>query len=182
MTADLEAAIREPLARGELHAAASSAVRGYGPEVLGYLRALLPASDADDAFSIWCEFLWKQLPQYRGEAAFRTWAYHLAWGAARRVLEDAHRRRARPLASSQLEALAQEVRSTTAVHLRQDTADRFARIRGRLTPDEQTLLVLRIDRDLPWADVATVMEQPEAALRKRLERLKDKIRRLAAER
>ena len=44
---------------------------------------------------------------------------------------------------------------------------------------ERTLLVLRIDRDLPWAEIAEIMDSREPALRKRFERLKEKIRKLA---
>ena len=52
-------------------------------------------------------------------------------------------------------------------------------------PDDQTLLILRIDRALPWIDIARVMtdepDEPDlsrhaAALRKRFERLKQRIR------
>jgi RNA polymerase sigma-70 factor (ECF subfamily) len=61
-----------------------------------------------------------------------------------------------------------------------------ARLRARLDAIEQTLLVLRVDQRLSWEEIADVLAGPgpgesltPAALRKRYERLKDKLRRLA---
>lgn len=175
----VEEAVSTQLVAGDLRAAATTTVRAYGPQLLGYLRTTLPEDAADDAFSLFCELLWKHLPGFRREAAILTWCYHLAWSAARRVLSDPHARRAQRLDTSGMEAIALEVRSSTAPHLKQSTADQLARIRAQLDFDEQTLLVLRIDRDLAWDEIATVMSVDAAALRKRFERLKAKIRILA---
>jgi RNA polymerase sigma-70 factor (ECF subfamily) len=172
--------IRDCLARGDRHGAASLAVRGYGPSILGYLRSVVrDETAAADAFSQFCEFLWKQLHQYRGEAAFSTWLYHLAWGAVRRQLEDPYQRRGRRLETSELHALAQQVLSSTTRILDEAEA-RLEALRAQLTPEEQTLLILRVDRDLAWRDIAVVLGGSEPALRKRYERLKEKVRRLAA--
>ncbi len=84
----LERRIGEQLDLADLEAAATVAVRGYGPQILGYLRAALGPERADDGFSIFCEGLWKALPGFRREAAFVTWAYQLAWGAVQRVVAD----------------------------------------------------------------------------------------------
>jgi RNA polymerase sigma-70 factor (ECF subfamily) len=180
----LEGRVLDHLGAARLAEAASETVRGYGPQILGWMRASLPAADADDAFGIFCESLWKQLPGFRRDSSILTWAYHLAVGAARRVMADPHRRRGQHLASAEMEALAQEVRTTTAIHLRRETSEALARLRAHLDFEEQTLLVLRIDRDLPWTDIATILGEQgrpvaEAALRKRFERLKAKIRDLA---
>jgi RNA polymerase sigma-70 factor (ECF subfamily) len=62
--------------------------------------------------------------------------------------------------------------------------DRLRRLRQALDPEERTLLVLRLDRELPWEEVALVLSgdgaplEP-AALRKRFERLKGKLARMA---
>ena len=53
------------------------------------------------------------------------------------------------------------------------------KLREELTADEQTLLILRVDRGLSWGDVADVMEIESAVVRKRFERIKDKLRELA---
>jgi RNA polymerase sigma-70 factor (ECF subfamily) len=60
------------------------------------------------------------------------------------------------------------------------------KLRESLDHEEQTLLILRVDKGMPWEDVAEVMRadgEPAtpAALRKRFERLKEKLGRLARE-
>ena len=60
------------------------------------------------------------------------------------------------------------------------------RVRDQLDDLERALLVLRIDRGLFWIEIAEVLAEDgaavgEAALRKRFERLKTKLRQLLAE-
>jgi RNA polymerase sigma-70 factor (ECF subfamily) len=176
---DLEVRIRACLDGGDRHGAATLAVRGYGPRILGYQRAVLhDDAAAADAFYQFCEYLWRQLGQYRGDSSFLTWLYHLAWGAVRRHLEDPYQRRGRRLGTSEMNGIAEEVLSSaTRVHSEVEAS--LQRLRRQLTPEEQTLLILRVDRDLAWRDVASVLGGSEAALRKRFERLKEKVRRLA---
>lgn len=181
----LEVAIAERRVAGDLTGAATVGIRSYGPEILGYLSAVLNNdADAADAFSAFCEDLWRGIASFRGEASFKTWAYKLAWHAALRQHRDPYRRRGRALATSEAEAIAAEVREVTAPYLKTDAKSEVARIRATLTPEEQTLLVLRIDRGLSWSEIAVVFEgeSTEAALRKRFERLKEKVRREAVAR
>jgi RNA polymerase sigma-70 factor (ECF subfamily) len=182
----LERRIRALLERQDLSGAATEAVRGYGPAVLGYLRAVAPAdADADEAFSQFCELLWKGIGTFQDKSSFSTWAHAVAWSALRRQLEDPFRKRAQRLETSDAHRLAAEIRSTTAPHLRPQAQDAIARLRADLTPEERALLVLRVDRQLKWAEVAQVLSEggapaQPAALRKRFERLTEKVRGLAA--
>jgi RNA polymerase sigma-70 factor (ECF subfamily) len=177
----LEERIRRALEAGDRAAAATAAVRGYGPHIIGYLRAVLrEPDDAADAFGTFCELLWRNLESYRGEAAFGTWAYQVAWSAVRRQLDDAYRRRRRRLETTEISKLAQDVYSSISWE-RSAATDRLAALRAALDPEEQTLLFLRIDQNLPWTDVARILEAREPALRKRFERLVARIRKLATE-
>jgi len=63
-------------------------------------------------------------------------------------------------------------------------SDQLEELRRELSPEEQNLLALRIDQQLSWEEVATVLpsagEPPSVAmLRKRFERLKERIARMA---
>jgi RNA polymerase sigma-70 factor, ECF subfamily len=184
VTEALEPAIRA--ACGNPETAVTLAIRGYGPELLGYLNAMLrdPAA-ADDVFSGVCEKLWRGLPAFGWESSFRTWAYTVTRNACVSFLRGARKSPSSP-GNASLDAIVAEVRTKTATFLRTDTKDRLAEVRDTLEPDDQTLLILRIDRKLPWRDIARVFE-PEpatdaaldrraAALRKRLERLKVELR------
>ncbi|MEO1272917.1 MAG: sigma factor, partial [Myxococcota bacterium] len=54
-------------------------MRGYGPEILGYLVAVTRDEEqAWDAFSIFSENLWKTMGTFQRRSTFRTWSYMLA--------------------------------------------------------------------------------------------------------
>ena len=184
---ELERTISGHLAAGALAAAASAALRGLGPQVLGYLVATLRDDDvANDVFGHFCEELWKSIGTFRGESSFKTWAYKLVMHAVGRHRRDPFRKRALPIADDQLSAVVMDVRSQTPRFQRTEIKDRIAQLRQSLEPEEQTLLFLRVDQELPWSDVAAIVsaqgEPTDAAtLRKRFERLKDRLRKLATD-
>lgn len=181
----LEKVIADHLAAGDFEAAATAALKGLGPQILGYLAARLRDDDAaSEVFGQFCEELWKSIATFRGESSFKTWAYRLVERSISRFFRDGFRRRGQPLGSDEVSAIAEQVRSQTPAFQRTEVKDRFADLRASLDPDEQTLLFLRVDQDLSWNDVAAVIaEQGEpvdvAALRKRFERAKLKLRKLA---
>ena len=95
---------------------------------------------------------------------------------------DTKRYRAEALGSTLASKLAADVRTETAAHLRSEVRTAMQKLREELSLDEQTLLILRIDRQLEWDDVARAMAVDAATLRKRFERVKEKLRVLAKER
>ena len=181
---ELETRVAALLDRADPSAAVIETIRGYGPEVLGYLFATLRAETAaEEVFAQWSEDLWKSIALYRRECSMRTWCYKLAWEATKKHLRDPYVRRGTPL-TGEWSALAVEVRERTAPFLRSTMKDRLVRLRERLRPVDQTLLTLRVDRGLSWTEIADVMSTPrrpiaEATLRKRWERLKLSLRKLA---
>ncbi len=182
----LEREIRAHCEAGDLHAAATRAVQGYGAEVLGYLYVLArDESEAAEAFSMFNEDLWRGLPRFRWECRLRTWAYTLARRALLRFRRDPHRRPGRFVAGTA--DIAERLKSSTLPHLRSSVQDRLAEIRKTLDLEDRMQLVLRVDRELDWIDVARVMSddddvsEPELSrlatkLRKRFQRLKQRIR------
>jgi RNA polymerase sigma-70 factor (ECF subfamily) len=185
--ADPEVQVLSLLDSGDVKGAATEAIRGYGPQVLGYLTAVLKdADDARDVFSQFAEDLWRGLPGFRRECSLRAWAFKLAWHAASRFARDPYRRRHRPILTTEASKIAASVRSTMSTYAPGGRADRLLKLREALDPEEQTLLILRVDKGLSWEDVAQVLSTEgtpvaAAALRKRFERLKDKLARLAKE-
>lgn len=179
-----EVQVRQLLAAGDLRGAATEAIRGLGPRILGYLRAVLrDEADAADAFSQFAENLWKGLASFRGESSFVAWAYKLAWNAAMNLRDQAWHRRGRRLATGEASRIAEEVRTRSAIRVERQRRG-LEKLREALSAEEQTLLVLRIDQELSWEDIAEVLSsegQPvdAAALRKRFERLKERLGRMA---
>jgi len=92
---------------------------------------------------------------------FRTWLYTLTRHAAVRFERSPANQAARRQPLSRLPDPVHQERSRTRPYLRTDLKDRFAALRATLTPDEQSLLVLRVDRDLSWEEVARVLHDGE---------------------
>jgi len=183
----LDEEVRALRDRGEAEAAATRAIKALGPEILGYLGALLhDAGEASEVFSQFAEDLWRGLPAFRFESSLRTWAYKLARHAALRHRRDPFRRRGERLETTQASVVAGSVMASTVIR-HEWRAQQLARLRRALAEDEQTLLILRVDRGLSWSEVAEVLagedgaRPEEAALRKRFERLKEKLARAARE-
>ena len=150
----------------------------------------LPASDGRrEVFAQLCENLWRGLPRFRWESSIRTWLYTLARHAAHAFRRDPHRRRRVGMSEHpEIAEIEAHVRTTTVTYLRSEVKDRVTRLRESLDPDEQMLLILRIDRQMAWTDIARILggetleaeSRQAATLRKRFERLKERLRSLAA--
>jgi RNA polymerase sigma-70 factor (ECF subfamily) len=180
---DLDRRIAELLAAGGHRQAATEAIRGHGPALLRYLRGLLgDEGEAAEAFASFAERLWKGIGDFRGESTIRTWAFRLAWSAAADLRKEAWRTRVRRLETNEADAVPadQGTRSwLRAERLRLSLAE----LRATLTLEEQSLLQLRIDQGLSWAECAEVLaaeggEVRAEALMKRFERIKAKLGRL----
>jgi RNA polymerase sigma-70 factor (ECF subfamily) len=189
---ELEEQMRSLRAAGDLAGVAEKAVQGYGPEVLGFLVTLLrDEDDASEVFSQACEDLWAGLARFEGRSSLRTWFYTLARHAASRLRRSPQRRPGRRVALTEISEVAEQVRSLTLPHLRTEVKDRFAAIRDALSEDDRALLVLRVDRDMSWRDIAAVFSPDDgsqeeltrvtARLRKRFQLVKDDIRERARE-
>lgn len=182
----LEARVERLLAADDTAAAATLVIETLGPELLGYLWVAAESwGDADELFSRVCERIWRGLPKFRFESSLRTWAFVIARHRVRTGLERARKRKPDlPITEvQQLVDLVAQVHSTTQLHMRSDSKQRLERLRQALDPDDRTLLVLRVDREMAWRDIAEVMADGEqdldrtaARLRKRFERVKQRLR------
>jgi len=160
----------------------------YGSEITGLLVALArDDAQAADAYSLFCERVWRALPRFRFESSVRTWAYVIA----RRALGDVHRalHKGPPMVAASPSALPDvidQARSSTRPHLRTTNKRELQRLRDLLEPDDQMLLVLRLDRGMNWSEIARVLSDDDgldaeqlgrhaAALRKRFSRVKTRL-------
>jgi RNA polymerase sigma-70 factor, ECF subfamily len=181
--ATLEERVQALLDSGGHADAATEAIRALGPAVLRYVRSLLrDEADAHDAFSYWAESVWSGLPGFRAESSLRTWSLRLAYHAALAVLDHAWRRRVRPFATGEASRLAATLRTASAVRVERQR-QRLDAVIAKLTPEQQTLLSLRVDQGFSWEEIASVLSKDTRrvdakTLAKRYERLKV---RLAAE-
>lgn len=182
----LDAAVAAWCTRGDVGEAVSAILRELGPGLGGYLAAIL--RNDDDAHDVLAEVavqLLTALPRFRGDSTVKTWTYRIAWRTAMRHRHHPQRRRITALRSSLVGQVAAEVRRSTAAYRRTASRHWLERIRAELAPADQSLLTLRLDRGMSWTEVAQVMGGGDAAsdvaaLRKRYERIKDRLRKAAA--
>jgi RNA polymerase sigma-70 factor, ECF subfamily len=172
----------------DLDRAVDDALRLHGREIIGWLCSLFPnEADAYDAFSHFSEQLWRSLKTFDNRCSLRTWCYMLARQSASHVRAQAQRRLEEPL--SKMSSIAEALWKSTS-NQRERQQQVFDDLRNALDDDDQTLLVLRVDRNLAWRDIAIVMlgehaseddiERKAIALRKQFERVKEHLRSLAS--
>ena len=189
---NLEDRIRTLMTGGDLRGAATATIEGYGPEIFGYLLAVLrDEADASDAYGQTCEDMWRGLAGFEGRSTVRTWLYTLANHARARLQRSPHRKRDRRVGLSEMTEVVEGVRARTMKYLRTSVKDRFAAIRASLDEDDRALLVMRVDREMSWRDIARTLsidadseqalEREAAKLRQRFQAVKRKIHALASE-
>jgi RNA polymerase sigma-70 factor, ECF subfamily len=190
---ELEASVRETLNRQDERAACALAIEGFGPEIYGFMLTMSRTDDlAQESFSRFCEDVVRGIRDFKWNSSLRTWLYTLARHACHRTRRNVVRGRLQlnDPSFAQLEA---QVRSQTAPFLRTEAKDAIRDLRAELTDDERELLVLRVDRDLSWVEIAQVyldadvadgqrVAREAAACRKRFERAKQRLRELAVRR
>jgi RNA polymerase sigma-70 factor, ECF subfamily len=189
----MDDAVREACDRGDYRAAATLVFKEFGPSILSFLGARMRSETAtQDVFSMFAEDLWRGLPRFDFRCSMRTWLYLLARNAANRYAVTPHNRAARHVpAEPFVEGLVAHARTTTQVHFQTEIKNQVRALRERLNQDDQTLLILHVDRGLPFRELAQVMRgdllegaeltRETAKLRKRFERVKNELRELARE-
>ena len=191
----IETLIRAAWDADDLERAAALTIEHYGPELLGFLINLTrDAQLANELFGQFCENFWRTWPRFEWRCSVRTWVYKLARRAAIHELgrERRYEQHALPL-GSQLSLAVERVRTATRAYQRTNVKDRFQELRAQLPEEDQALLVLRVDRDLSWLELAEIMLGPEsdpsseqlrteaARLRKRFQLAKARLRELVEE-
>jgi RNA polymerase sigma-70 factor, ECF subfamily len=191
----LEDEIQSSCRRGDTSTAASVLVRGYGPEIMGFLAARLgDLHAAEEAFAVFSESILRSLPQFEWRASARTWSYVVARNAANKIAGERRQRQHTSLEGSAKNAVdeaATPIRTNTVPYLKTGAKDQYRELREQLSTEDRTLLILRMDRALSWRSVATILSdagestseaelfREEARLRKRLELIKNQLRKLA---
>jgi RNA polymerase sigma-70 factor (ECF subfamily) len=193
MADDVEAELARLIAERSFDRVATRTLEAYGDEVYGFLVSHLGnESDATEVFAQMGEDLWKGLPTFGARCSVRTWLYVLARHAASRFRRAPWARKDRRTGDSKLDDMIARAHTGTHPWQRTDVKDWFSTLRETLDLDDRTLLTLRVDRGMPWGDIARVTldeEEPDAKalkretdrLAKRFQLLKEQIRRKAKE-
>jgi len=192
---DQERELRAAWEGGRFDEATTLALEHYGSEILGLLVARLRSdSDAAEAFSVFAVDLWRGLPGFAWRCSLRAWAHRVARNAANRWAVAGARLVARnqPVPGDVIDQVANRIKTTTLIYLRSEVKSAIRRLRDELPPDDQLVLVLRVDKAMEWRDIAMALADDDldepalvresARLRKRLQLATARLRELAAER
>jgi RNA polymerase sigma-70 factor (ECF subfamily) len=171
--------------------AVTRALEGFGPEIMALMVSRISDYErSQEAYSQFGENLWRGLPGFRWESSFRTWAYRLAHNACYQVMRRESARPERPMGISVVPDMAIGSHSEPHPWQRTSMKERLLALHEGLSPEQRMLLFLRVQRQMPWREVARVMaddewalthvelERKAAALRQQFKSLKDHLRSL----
>jgi len=187
-----EGPIRSLILGGSRDEAVSLALQEYGREMHAWIDAQR-LYDPDEVYADFTESLLRSIASFDLRCSMRTWCYAIARRAVLRSFDrprfssvDIHSTRAGDIPVP-------APRTPTQPWLRTSIRDAYDGLRAELPEEDRCLLVLRVDRDLAWDEVAVVLAGPEvtlgdealkresAALRRRFSRIVTRLRARAAE-
>jgi RNA polymerase sigma factor (sigma-70 family) len=134
------------------------------PAVTGYLAARGAQEPSDLASEVFLQVV-RDLSSFEGEEQdFRAWVFTIAH---RRLLDDRRYRARRPVEPASHELFAEEPGGEDAEQqaLRDLSAQRVHRILAKLSPDQQSVLLLRILGGLTVQQVAGVLGKSRGAVK-----------------
>jgi RNA polymerase sigma-70 factor (ECF subfamily) len=187
---DIESSVRRLVESGDIEAAVGAALTGYGDKIYGYLMS--SSRDPDVASEVYQQFsidLWRGLPRFEWRSSLQTWAFVLARRALSRHLRGPLGRRPLRLDTEAEHAIAARwTRTATAQWRKTHAKDWLWTAIGELEAADRELLTLRLVQRMPWKEIALVLADPAdddpkdtakaAALRKRFQRIKAKLKSL----
>jgi len=189
----IEVRLGELLDAEATNEAVSLVISRLGPKLRGFVHAVM--LDRGAAEEVWADVtldIYRGLGSWSRERPILPWCLGVARNACRRYWRGQRAsRRSGPIDPNQGWTFSQPqpARSPTPMWKTTPARQALEILRASLTADERTLLILRVDKQLPWREVTSVMhpelESPaalsrrEAALRKRFERTLARLRKLA---
>lgn len=122
-----------------------------------------------------------KLESFRGESAFYSWLFRIAWNAA-----ATHRRKQRGRAGASLDALREQTGmepndlnpASDPSHSMQSTESQqlLRQALDELGEDYRTALILMEIEGLPYAEIAALTESPIGTVRSRIHRARQELR------
>ncbi len=154
-------------------------MRDYGDAITHYCTTWLGEELAEEAAQSVFVSAWEQLPKFRPVAPIHRWLF----GIARHQCQQAFRNRdcRRAIDRAFMEDARQRVHATDPDSpeysmIQATELEWFQASLAKLREEERILLNLRYRQDLSMPAMADVMGKSEAAIRKRLDRAKQRFR------
>ncbi len=167
----------------------------HGAEVFSFLRAVCGSEhEAREVFREFTDEVFRALPRSHDAITPRIWAYRLAERARRRkeLSQRPTATRVSPNRVPNFDQLVGAMKTSPPLRAADERREKIKRLRVLLAPADRALLVLRVDRQVSWSDLAWVVnseaEFSDSArlewlgkeARKEFQRVKARLRLLAA--
>ena len=164
----------ERLRRGD-RAALEAAYRQFGARVHASCRGLLGnAADAEDAVQEIFLKLRERAAQFDGAARFSTWLFRITVNHCLQQLERRRVRNAEQLPRDAAREFADGGASPLDLAHARDAREVLERRLGELNHEHRAVLVLRELNDLPYAEIAAVLDVPVGTVMSRLARARER--------
>jgi len=162
----------------------SALVRDYQGGIVGYCVTRLGEDIGEEVAQEVFVTAWETLPKFRQDAAITTWLF----GIAKNKCAQAFRNRSRRQAMAQAfvvdirhHAHAEEPETPEHVAVERAQLARLAASLAKLSDPERIVLSLHYTKGLPIPEIGEIMGKSEAAVRKRLLRALQRLRKIMDE-
>jgi DNA-directed RNA polymerase specialized sigma24 family protein len=158
-----DAEVRELVTTGRIREAAEVVLSRLSPELRPFLHRLLgDVALADEAHSTTCERLWERLGTFRWACSLRSWSYIIARREAHRCRMRHGRGGAHPTTLSKADQVAPSCTSASG-KVSTTYIDQLESLRASLSDEDRDLVVLRVDLELAWKDIAAAFLEEDDA-------------------
>lgn len=166
---DLDDKLVEQTLAGKL-GAFETLVERHGDVVLRVAARIVGPDDAADVSQDAFLRAFHRLDRFKGTAPFRSWLLQITQNVARDYLTRRQRQSTRPLDDDEPAADVDPHRQPVSTLERLERQERLERKLGLLRSDYRSLLVLRDLEQLPYDEIAEVLDMPLGSVKGRLHR------------
>lgn len=161
------------------HPAFESLFRETYPSVAAYCHRRLPPVEADEAVAEVYEVAWAKRDMVLAADVPLAWLYRVAFG----VVSNAYRSKRRKRQFLQRVEAERRASPPTPENraLESEETNLVLRALGELSSDDQEILRLAAFEGLAYAEISTVLQIPEGAVRSRLHRARRRLGAVLAE-
>ena len=164
------------LQRGETDAF-EMLVRRHEKTIFNLVYRML--GDYDEAAEVSQEvFLsaYRAIGRFRGDANFSTWLYRIALNHTSTRRKSLGRRQQRNVAIDDTEPVRDLQPGPAETMEKKEIRERVQRALNNLEPDDATVIVLRDLQDIPYEEVARLLEVPVGTVKSRLHRARQALK------
>jgi RNA polymerase sigma-70 factor (ECF subfamily) len=123
---------------------------------------------------------YRAIGQFRGDANFSTWLYRIALNHATTRRRSVHSRQHRTVPIEDMELLRDAQPGPAETLEKKEMQERVQLALNKLAPEDATVILLRDLQDVPYDEVARVLEIPVGTVKSRLHRARQALKSLLA--